>query len=119
MGARQWGSELEQPEAVVAREERSGVQRRGIGARKTIDLLRALLRTGISHVAVLFVSMWPSDQVGLCSPPAWMDGVRGKQNDMSLQERWGYWWMEPKNETTGEEGYGKTSHSKYGTQSFL
>lgn len=65
---------LEHPEAVVAREERSGVQRRGTGARKTIDLLRALLRTGISHVAVLFVSMWPSDQVGLCSPAAWRMG---------------------------------------------
>ena len=79
-GARQWGSKLEQPETVVAREERSGVERRGIGARKTIDLLRALLRTtpGISHVALLIVSMCPSDQVGLCSPPAWMEwGARG------------------------------------------
>ena len=39
VGARQWGSKLEQLETVVAKEERSGVERRGIGTRKTTDLL--------------------------------------------------------------------------------
>lgn len=52
-GARQWGSKLEQLETVVAKEESSGVERRGIGTRKTTDLLRALLRT------IPGITQWP------------------------------------------------------------